>query len=227
MLALPWRPPEDDSDGVERWEFGTREWCEFAAGLGVRLLAEAAADGRLALEGLEWGFSEQYLHEPERLRRGWGDATATPGYHLLISRGEISGGVGVPAECLATPGFHIAVPWAMIAHASLHCFNVAGAEERGAAQAQLWADLAAAGFHLPGAEGNLNPRSGAFWPEALRPDGPGSSPLGAVDVTLPAWPPRLLRSPELEGLPETPWGVPIYSNVSDTLALCCCCATLF
>ena len=51
----------------------------------------------------------------------------------------------------------------------------------------------------------------------------GGKAQWAVDVTLPAWPPRLLRSPELEGLPETRWGVPIYSSVSGTLAICCCC----
>ena len=37
------------------------------------------------------------------------------GYYLQISGGEISGGAGVPADCLALEGFHAIIPWACYA----------------------------------------------------------------------------------------------------------------
>lgn len=82
--------------GDDKWEFGSLEWCQFAAGTGVRLIKDANLD----LSKYEWGFSEEYTHIPERFLGERGKA----GWHFMIHDGEVSGGAGLPAECLALPG---------------------------------------------------------------------------------------------------------------------------
>ena len=200
----------------EKWEFGSPEWCQAAAGLGVRLIKEA----RLDLRKYEWGFSEEYSYIPERLLAGRDKA----GYHFMIHDGEVSGGASLPEECLALPGFHVSVPWAMIAHSSYFPFNVEGAQERQVAHALLRADLQAAG---------INPH----WHELYKTPGekrePRCTACGSPDHDrqhCPVWPlgigevlaantgketKWLQCSPELEGLPETDWGVPIFTKMTD------------
>ena len=95
---------------IERWEFGSIEWVEYASGLGVSLLEQAELD----LSRYEWGFSEEYTNIPERLLAGRDKA----GYHLMIQNGKVSGGASLPDECLALPGFHASIDWALIAHSS-------------------------------------------------------------------------------------------------------------
>ena len=51
---------------LEKWEFGSLEWCEFAAKTGVKLINQAKLD----LSKYEWGFSAEYTHLPERLLAG-------------------------------------------------------------------------------------------------------------------------------------------------------------
>ncbi len=68
----------------------------------------------LDLEQHQWCFSEEYTFTPERLMAGRDLA----GYYFMIKDGKISGGAGVPQECLDLPGFHVKVAWGLIAHPS-------------------------------------------------------------------------------------------------------------
>ena len=103
----------DASDQLKRWEFGSLEWVQYAAGLGVSLIGQS----ELILSRYEWGFSEEYTHIPERLLAGRDKA----GYHMMIHNGQVSGGTTLPDECLALPGFHVSIDWALIAHSSYFC----------------------------------------------------------------------------------------------------------
>ena len=213
------------SNEVERWEFGCLEWVQYAAKLGVRLIEEAGLD----LRQYEWGFSEEYTHIPERLLAGRDKA----GYHLMIHDGNVSGGPFLRDECLALLGFHVSIDWALIAHSSYYPFNTVGRKERLADHASLRADLRAAGVAFrwlgpgEGRKTSRRERRGAVKKGTARCPGCGSSHHGREDC--PVWPPgvgealasskdnakRLLRSPELEGLPETAWGVPIFSEMTE------------
>jgi hypothetical protein len=205
---------------IQRWEFGSIEWVEYAAGLGVSLFEQSGLD----LSRYEWGFSEEYTHIPERLLAGRDKA----GYHLMISGGMVSGGPSLPDECLALPGFHASVDWALIAHSSYFPFNVEGMHQRAADQAALRADLQAAGvpfvWNVPGFGEVAELAVGEN-----RPQCPVCRSPGHERPDCPVWPPgigevlaenkdkhkRLVRSPELEGLPETEWGVPVFSQMTD------------
>ena len=198
-----------------RLEFGTMEWCRNAAALGVRLVEESDLD----LRRYNWGFSEEYTYIPERLLAGREKA----GYHFMIRNGEVTGGASLPDECLSLPGFHVAVPWAMIAHSSYYPFNRDGWRERAAAHAKLRADLKASG---------VDPK----WHELFRQSDERGEPRCTVcgasshyRQDCPVWPPGigevlsantgkeakwLRRSPELEGLPESEWGVPIFTEMT-------------
>ncbi|MEE8397994.1 MAG: hypothetical protein V3S89_03240 [Desulfobacterales bacterium] len=205
----------------KKLEFGGPEWCRSAAALGVRLMEESDLD----LSIYSWGFSEEYVNTPERLMGGRSKA----GYHFMIHNGKVSGGASLPDECLALPGFHVAVPWAMIAHSSYFPFNREGWRERGAAHQALREDLTAAG---------IDPN----WRELYRKKGEKGAPLcttcGSSDhdrQDCPVWPSGigevlaantgkeakwLQRSPELEGLPETEWGVPVFTEMTDEQKAC-------
>jgi hypothetical protein len=204
----------------QRWEFGSIEWVQYASGLGVALLEQSG----LHLDQYEWGFSEEYTHIPERLLAGRNKA----GYHLMIHDGRVSGGASLPDECLALPGFHASVDWALIAHSSYFPFNVEGIRQRASDHAALRADLKAAGVpHVWNAPG---------FGEVAEVDAGKSRPRCPVCRSpdhdrqdCPVWPPgigevlaenkdktvRLRRSPELEGLPETEWGVPVFSSMTE------------
>lgn len=207
-------------DKLDTWEFGCLAWCEFAARLGIQLISDADLD----LGRYHWGFSEEYLLTPNRLLEG----RLLAGYHLMICNGRVSGGPGVPKECLSLPGFHVAVEWALAAHSSYLPFNTMGHEERGRAQIRLRRELQKAGYG-----------DGRWVLESqIRQDGDPDTmcrACGALDhqrVDCPVWPPgigeaiaanpdsvahkwRLRRSPELEGFPETHWGVPIFQAMSE------------
>jgi hypothetical protein len=204
----------------QRWEFGSTEWVEYAASLGVALFEQSMLD----FGKYEWGFSEEYTHIPERLLAGRDEA----GYHLMIHNGTVSGGPSLPDECLALPGFHPSVDWALIAHSSYFPFNVEGQRQRASDHAALRADLEAAGvpfvWNVPGFGEVAEPTAGNS-----RPRCPVCRSPGHDRPDCPVWPPgigealaenkdknkRLRRSPELEGLPETEWGVPVFSQMTD------------
>ncbi len=207
----------DADNQVEQWEFGSLEWVQYASKLGVSLFE----DSELDLSKYEWGFSEEYTNIPERLLAG----RDTAGYHLMIHDGKVSGGTTLPDECLALPGFHVSVEWALIAHSSYFPFNVEGRQQRAADQAALRVDLRAAvqGRSLRRVPGN--PRTA----EKGEPHCPACQSPDHERAECPVWPPgigevlaenkdkarRLKRSPELEGFPETVWGVPIFSKMTD------------
>jgi len=107
---------------LEKWEFGSLEWCEFAAETGVKLIKQANLD----LDKYEWGFSEEYTNLPKRLMMGRDKA----GFHFMIHNGKVSGGASLPDECLKLPGFHVVVEWALIAHASSFIYDLKGQEKR-------------------------------------------------------------------------------------------------
>ena len=129
----------------------------------------------------------------------------------------------MPDECLALPGFHVSAPWAMIAHSSYFPFNIEGSKERQAAHATLRADLRAAG---------IDPNWHRLHERTAEKREPRCSICGSPDhdrQDCPVWPPGigevlsantgkeskwLRRSPELEGLPETAWGVPIFTKMT-------------
>lgn len=209
----------DSQDG--KWEFGSAEWCQFAVETGVRLLENAD----LNLGAYRWGFSEEYTHMPERLLAGRDKAA----WHLMIKEGKVSGGVFLPDECLALPGFHVSVEWALIAHASSIVYDQKGQVKRFADEAVLRADLVAAG------KGPKRPPE-----KALQRREPRCIACGSPDhdrPNCPVWPPgigealaagareggglhnltakRLRPSPELEDLPKTEFGVPSFTKMTD------------
>jgi hypothetical protein len=178
------------------WEFGSIEWVQYAAGLGVALFEQSGLD----FSEHEWGFSEEYNHIPERLLAGRDKA----GYHLMIHNGKVSGGTSLPDECLALPGFHARIDWALIAHSSYFPFNTEGMHQRAADQAALRTDLKAAGVSICRSPDH-DRQNCPVWP-------PGIGEVLAVNKDKTK---RLLRSPELENLPETEWGVPVFSRMTE------------
>ena len=212
-------------DQFESGEFGSPEWVQYAAGLGVSIFEQS----ELILSKYDWGFSEEYTNIPERLLAGRDRA----GYHLMIHNGRVSGGPSLPDECLALPGFHVSVDWALIAHSSYFPFNVEGRKQRLADHAALRADLRAAGVaHVWDGPGYGRKRSPGQTPERTaandQPRCPACESPDHERSECPVWPPgigealaenkdttkRLQRSPELEGLPETAWGVPIFAEMT-------------
>ena len=137
------------------------------------------------------------------------------GYYFMIKDGKISGGAGVPQECLDVPGFHVRVEWGLIAHPSSFFYGREGSKQRGIGAAQLRSDLEAAGKGRP----KINPNArktnydGPTWPpgigEALSVDmetGGGLHNFTAL---------HLKPSPEVKDLPQTQWGVPILTEMTD------------
>jgi hypothetical protein len=209
----------------KNWEFGSQPWVQYAANLGVSIIGQSDLD----LTKYEWGFSEEYTNIPERLLAGREKA----GYHLMIHNGQISGGPTLPDECLALPGFHVAVDWALIAHSSYFPFNIEGRVQRAADHATLRADLTAANVPhtwigpTPVTKKTTTEETKATTAQEL-PACPACKSTDHKRQDCPIWPPgigevlaenkdktnRLIRSPELEGLPETTWGVPIFSAMT-------------
>jgi hypothetical protein len=185
---------------LEKWEFGSLEWCRFAAQTGVELLEKA----RLFREKLEWGFSEEYTYVPARLLGSRDRAV----WHSMIHEGKITGGASLPEQCLALPGFHVVAPWPLIARASSIPYDLAGQQRRFAEEAQMWKELAAAG-RLPKARSLARP---AVWPReiavALSPDSSGNGGLHNLTAA------RIKPSPELEGFQFTDMGVPDLNRMS-------------
>ena len=94
----------------QRWEFAQEEWCWYAGKIGAKLLEASDLD----LSKVNWGFTEEYAHTPKRLM---GDREVA-GFYIMVKDGVISGGAGVPQECLDLPGFHVNVEWGLIAQPS-------------------------------------------------------------------------------------------------------------
>jgi len=87
----------DIAEPYQKWEFANEEWCWYTAKMGMEMLREANVD----LSKYNWAFSDKYAHTPARLMNG----REVAGYYFMIKAGKISGGAGVPQECLDLPGY--------------------------------------------------------------------------------------------------------------------------
>ncbi len=184
---------------LEKWEFGSLEWCKFAAETGVKLLNQANLD----LDKYEWGFSEEYTHIPKRLLAG----REKVGFHFMIHNGKVSGGASLPIECLELPGFHARVEWAKIAHASSFIYDLKGQAKRGNDEKILENDLMMVG---KGSKTNTF-RSKPIWPPGIGEALVGIDGEGLHNITAR----RLIHSPEVKGFPQTEFGVPILTKMTD------------
>ena len=184
---------------LEKWEFGSLEWCKFAGEAGVKLINQANLD----LDKYEWGFSEEYTHIPKRLLAG----REKVGYHFMIHNGKVSGGASLPEECLKLPGFHVVVEWALIAHASSFIYDREGQRKRGNDAKILNDDLVTAG---KGSKKNIY-RSKLIWPPAIIDALVGTGGEDLHNITAK----RLLHSPEVKDFPQTELGVPILTKMTD------------
>ncbi len=183
---------------LEKWEFGSLEWCQFAAKTGVDLINQAKLD----LNKYEWGFSEEYTHPPERILAG----RERVGWHFMIHNGTVSGGATLKDECLKIPGFHVAIEWALIAHASSFIYNLDGQAQRSENEKILFEEL-----EIVGIRSNTNLFKGKpIWPPGIGEALMGIKGEGLHNVTAR----RLKHSPELIDFPHTEYGVPILTKMT-------------
>ena len=184
---------------LEKWEFGSLEWCQFAAKTGVELITQAKLD----LSKYEWGFSEEYTHLPKRLLAGRDKV----GWHFMIRNGKVSGGASLEKECIELPGFHVAIEWALIAHASSYIYDLKGQEKRQQDEQKLHKELETVGIRS-----NTNPfKSKPIWPPGIGEALVGIDGEGLHNITAR----RLKHSPELIDFPSTEYGVPILNKMTD------------
>jgi hypothetical protein len=184
---------------IEKWEFGSLEWCKFAAETGVKLINQANLD----LDKYEWGFSEEYTHIPKRLLAGRDIA----GWHFMIHNGKVSGGASLPVECLELPGFHARVEWALIAHASSFIYDLKGQNKRFKEEETLNNDLIKVGK-----ERKTNSfKSKPVWPPGIGEALMGINGEGLHNITAR----RLIHSPEVKDFPHTEYGVPILTKMTE------------
>ena len=184
---------------LEKWDFGSLEWCQFAAETGVKLIELANLD----LSKYEWGFSEEYTHIPERLLAGRDEV----GFHFMIKNGKVSGGASLPIECLELPGFHARVEWALIAHASSFIYDLKGQRKRFNEEEILNNDLTMVG---KGRKTNSF-KSKPVWPPGIGEALMGIDGEGLHNINAR----RLMHSPEVKDFPHTEFGVPILTKMTD------------
>ncbi len=184
---------------LEKWEFGSLEWCQFAAKTGVNLINQAKLD----LSQYEWGFSEEYLYVPNRLLAGRDKV----GWHFMIHNGKVSGGASLPIECLELPGFHARVEWAKIAHASSFIYDLKGQNKRFKEEETLTNDLIKVG---KGSKINSF-KSKPVWPPGIGEALVGIGGEGLHNITAR----RLKHSPEVKDFPQTEYGVPILTEMTE------------
>lgn len=191
----------------EKWEFASEDWCWYAAKMGMKMLEAANLD----LSKYNWAFSEEYTHTPERLMAGRDLA----GYYFMIKDGKISGGAGVLQECLDLPGFHVRVEWGLIAHPSSFFYGREGSKQRGVGAAQLSRDLAAAGKggNKDRKSGRKTNYDGPAWPPGIGESLSVEMENGGGLHNFTAL--HLKPSPEVEDLPQTDWGVPILTEMTE------------
>ena len=187
---------------VQKWEFGSPEWCDFCGNLGVRMILDSVPD----LKGIEWGFSEIYTHAPQRILGG----RESSSYHFMVKDGKATGGDGAPQECRDLPGFHVAIPWGAIAHASSFFYGREGQRERSADEGVLFKAIAEeTGINNPL---GLKRREVYWHPEIAQALGKGAEEGGGLHNETAK---RLIPSPEVATLPQTKWGVPVWTEMSD------------
>jgi len=184
---------------LEKWEFGSLEWCQFAAKTGVKLIKQSKLD----ISEYEWGFSEEYMCLPKRLLAG----RDRIGWHFMIQNGEVSGGASLPKESLELPGFHVRIEWALIAHASSFIYDLKGQGKRMKDSQILDNDLM-----MVGKGSKTNPYlSKPIWPPGIGEALVGIDGEGLHNITAR----RLKHSPEVKDFPHTEYGVPILTKMTD------------
>ncbi|MAQ61434.1 MAG: hypothetical protein CMQ10_05080 [Gammaproteobacteria bacterium] len=192
-------------------EFGSKSWGEACAEFGIKILQSADLP-----DDLVWGFSETYTHAPQRLV---GADRPIAGYYFMVNNGVISGGDGVPEECLGLPGFHAKLRWAYLCNQSRTLYGSAGQKQRGLDEAELVAQMEARLGYKPEMGGVPSP----VWPKpiivALSHGVESGGGLHNIAASLQA------PSPEFEGWPTTELGVPNFSAMTeaqqlDFIALC-------
>ena len=183
-------------------EFGSAEWCEACGKAGAKMLQDANLPADTA-----WGFSEKYLYPPERMLTGGREISA---FHFMVKDGKCSGGDGVPEECLALDGFHIAAVWGSICNQSRAIYDSEGQKQRGADEGVMYKDIMAyIGRKELWAEGKGGYAKSMNWPPVIGAAvtvGQGFHNV-AASMQMP--------SPEYEGLPVTEKLVPIFSEMTD------------
>jgi len=186
-------------NNLDKWEFGSLEWCQFAAKTGVELISQAKLD----LSKFEWGFSEEYTHLPKRLMTG----RDRVGWHFMIHNGKVNGGATLPKECIELPGFHVTIEWALIAHASSFIYDFKGQRKRMNDEQILDNDLM-----MVGKGRKTNPfKSKQVWPPGIGEALVGIKGEGLHNITAR----QLKHSPELTDFPHTEYGVPILTKMTD------------
>ena len=139
----------------------------------------------------------------------------------MVKDGKASGGDGVPEECRALPGFHVAIPWAAICNQSGAKYGREGQRQRSAEEGVMYQEMA----DYTGRQNplGLEARAKAVWPPAVGAAlGKGAEQGGGlhnIAASLQA------PSPEFENLPTTELGVPVFSKMTPEqkeafLALC-------
>ncbi|KKM70580.1 hypothetical protein LCGC14_1439290 [marine sediment metagenome] len=184
---------------IEKWEFGSLEWCKFAAETGVKLIKQANLD----LNKYEWGFSEDYIFMPKRLLAGRERAD----WHFMIHNGKVSGGASLPIECLELSGFHAVAEWALIAHASSFIYDLKGQNKRFKDEETLNNDLTMAGKERKTKSFIGKP----VWPPGIGEALMGIGGEGLHNITAR----RLKHSPEVSDFPHTEYGVPILTEMTN------------
>jgi len=192
------------TDVIPVGEFGSKEWCEACAAAGVKMLEEESLP-----PDLEWGFSEIYTHPPERLVP---EGRKIAAYYFMVKDGVVSGGDGAPEACLALPGFHVKIQWAVICKQSQSFYGKEGQKQRSAEEKVLYKEIA-------DYVGRPNPLSLAdFWSDAVWPPSivaalsKGSEEGGGLHNIAAG---MQIASPEFADFPATDLGVPIFSKMTD------------
>ena len=186
-----------DMDTIEPvGEFGSQAWCEACAMYGVKILQASDLP-----PDLSWAFSEVYTCPPGRLvSADWSQS----GYHFMVDKGVISGGGGVPEECLAIPGFHVSMRWAYICNQSRSKYGSAGQKQRSVEEGELYREMEEYLGRPPELGGVNNP----IWP-ALSVGVEEGAGLHNIAASLQS------PSPEFVELPTTDLGVPVFSRMND------------
>lgn len=184
-------------------EFGSKAWCVACAEAGVKILEDANIP-----DSIEWGFTENYTHPPERLLP---DGRELAAYYFMVKDGKVSGGDGAPEECLALPGFHIKIQWASICNQSNTKYGREGQMKRSADEKVMFQAIEDyVGRKDPL---GLGARPDFDWPREIGIAlGKGSEEGGGLhNIAASLQKP----SPEFADLPTTEMGVPALGEMSE------------
>lgn len=183
-------------------EFGSKEWCEACGKAGAKMLEDANLPA-----DMEWGFSEVYLHPPERLLAGGREMSA---YYFMVKDGKCSGGDGVAEGCTDLPGFHISAVWGAICNQSKSLYGPEGQKQRSVEEGVMYKEIAEyIGRSDMWAKGDGGSAKPMIWPPEVIAAVTVGDGLHNVAANLQ------MPSPEYDGLPTTELRVPIFSKMTE------------